>query len=176
MALWINYDPKTSTFYSFWKLCQQLNDFNDFGVGNAEKIWHKNLIDLFTSPVRCSQFTENGIKIYSRALFIRTTTTRRVGTRVSHYQAVEPLVYISSCWDAGQLLQGCGTARLHLVVLGRGSAATRLWNRWSTSRRVGTRVSRYTAVEPLVYVSSCWEAGQPLQSCGTARFTLHSAS
>jgi len=112
MALWINYDPKTSTFYSFWQLCQQLNDdFNDFGVANAEKIWHKNLIDLFTSPVRCSQFTlENAIKIYSRALFIRTSTSRRVGSRVSHYTAVEPLVYISSCWDAGQPLQNLGTA------------------------------------------------------------------
>jgi len=100
-------------------------------------------------------------------LWNRSSTSRRVGTRVSRYKAVEPLVYVSSCWDAGQPLQGCGTARLRLVVLGRGSAATRLWNRLSTSRRVGTRISRYTAVEPLVYISSCWDAGQPLQNLGT---------
>ena len=28
-----------------------------FGMQNPEKIWHKNLTDLSTSPVRCSHFT-----------------------------------------------------------------------------------------------------------------------
>jgi len=28
-----------------------------FGVLNPEKIWHENLTDLSTSPVRCSHFT-----------------------------------------------------------------------------------------------------------------------
>ena len=47
--------PKTSAF--FWLICQKLTDFNNFGKLNHEKIWHENLTDLPTSPVRCSHFT-----------------------------------------------------------------------------------------------------------------------
>jgi len=38
---------------------------------NAEKIWHENLTDLSTSPVRCSQFTLENAK--KTVLFIYTS-------------------------------------------------------------------------------------------------------
>ena len=43
------------------------------GVLNPEKIWHENLIDLFTSLVRCSHFTlGNPKKSFSAVLFMHT--------------------------------------------------------------------------------------------------------
>jgi len=41
---------------------------------NPKKIWHENLTDLSTSPVRCSHFTlVNPKKSFSTVLFIRTS-------------------------------------------------------------------------------------------------------
>jgi len=45
-----------------------------FRVLNPEKIWHENLTDLSTSPVRCSHFAlENPKKSFSTVLFIHTS-------------------------------------------------------------------------------------------------------
>jgi len=45
---------KTSTLLFFEQPCQKLTDFNNFGMLNPQKIWHEDLTDLSTSPVRCS--------------------------------------------------------------------------------------------------------------------------
>ena len=60
--------PKTATFCFFWITLS----INNFGTLNPEKIWHKHLTDLSTSPVRCSHFTLGKSKkvIFSTLLFI----------------------------------------------------------------------------------------------------------
>ena len=63
--------PKNVHFLLFEYLCQKLTNFNDFSMLNPEKIWHGNLTDLSTLPVRCSHFTlGNPKKSFSIVLFI----------------------------------------------------------------------------------------------------------
>jgi len=62
--------PKTSTSY-FSNNCQKLTNFNDFRHVKSWKIWHENLTDLSTSPVRCSYITlGNPKKSFSTVVFI----------------------------------------------------------------------------------------------------------
>ena len=62
--------PKTSTSY-FSNNCQKLTNFNDFRHVKSWKIWHENLTDLSTSPVRCSYITfGNPKKSFSKVVFI----------------------------------------------------------------------------------------------------------
>jgi len=48
-----NVSPKRPLFYfSNNSVCQKLTNFNNFGMLNTQKISHKHLTDLSTSPVR----------------------------------------------------------------------------------------------------------------------------
>ena len=63
-----------------------------FGTLYFKKIWHENLTDLFTSPVRCSQFTlGNPKKSFSTVLFIRTSDYLRYLRRKQ--TAIHPLAH-----------------------------------------------------------------------------------
>jgi len=59
--------PQNGHLLLFWITLS----INNFGTLNPEKIWHKHLTDLSTSPVRCSHFTLGKSKkvIFSTLLF-----------------------------------------------------------------------------------------------------------
>ena len=71
------------------------------GMWNLEKIWHENLSDLSTSPVRCSHFTlGNPRKSFLTVLFIHTSDCLRYLTRkqtVIHFSTPTENVTTLTC-------------------------------------------------------------------------------
>jgi len=91
---------KTSTLLFFEQPCQKLTDFNNSGMLNPQKIWHEDLTDLSTSPVRCSLGKSPPPKKFSTLLFINfrlfTLPQRKTNSNCCTALAVYLLLFSAS--------------------------------------------------------------------------------